>query len=109
MISLVDIVSTGIEHHEWRHFTLHRYAPNADGVKESWATIGQLPSFATDPLQITLTADVIRKAVELYIDSRLAAGLPLLEAARLIDGSYTDVAIADSILQFALYGEEVYS
>jgi len=111
LISLGDIVVTGIET-DWIHFWVKDYAPFADGVVTPWATIWPLKDSAGEdgklPEPVTLDENTVRKAVELYIDSRLSKGMEPGEVARLVDGSYTDAVVADSILQFALYGSEVY-
>lgn len=109
LISLVDIVITGVET-PWRHFWVEGYDPEADGKIKAWAKLLPLKD-AADPLPdaVLLTSETVRKAVAAYLDSRLEAGMRHSEATRLVDGSYTDAVIADSILQFALYGEEVYN
>lgn len=107
MISLADIAVTGIEHHEWLHFWTKDYTPDADGVKVPWATIWPLKDSGKDE-PVALNETTMRKAVELYLDNRLKAGMRFADAAMMVDGVYTDAVVADSILQFALYGEEVY-
>lgn len=114
LISLCDIVVTGIET-EWRHWFLHKYDPDADGIAVGWAVLGPLPSAGDSKPDgstirpVELYESTVRKAVYEYLLSRLNRGLDLSEARQLVDGSYTDAVIADSILQFALYGQEVYS
>lgn len=116
LISLCDIVITGVET-GWKHFWVEGYTPEADGVLRPWATLKPLEGAVVGAgghdvvegvLPVALTADVVRKAVAAYMDKRLEGGMSLSEATNLVDGSYTDAVIADSILQFALYGEEVY-
>lgn len=111
-ISLCDIVVTAVEHNEWVHFSVTAYNPEADGVIEPWAVIWPLKD-SGDPLVFresgcAMWDKTVRDAVELYLDRRIASGMPIVDAARMVDGSYTDAVVADSILQFALYGEEIY-
>jgi hypothetical protein len=114
LISLCDIVVTGIEHEEWTHFWIHKYDPKADGVKKAWAVLRPLPSAGEfkpngERIQsVVLYARDVRRAVYDYLLSRLNGGMDPAGARQLVDGSYTDTVVADSILQFALYGEEVY-
>ena len=112
LISLVDIVVTGIET-PWTHFRVEGYDPEADGVIKAWARLYPLPESADASGLLCnpalLTAESVRKAVAAYMDSRIAGGIGLEEARKLVDGSYTDAVIADSILQWALYGEDVFS
>ena len=107
LISLVDIVITGVET-PWHHFGLLSYKPEADGVEVPWATITPL-SDSGAPNACDLYASTIREAVTAYLQARLDSGMAPAEAAKMVDGSYTDAVVADSILQFALYGEEIYS
>lgn len=130
LISLCDIVITGIET-DWTHFWVHKYDPDANGGSSSWGVLAPLPSagrrrttphvahegcdegetcgnFGYPYEPVELFAPVVRRAVWLYLKSRLEGGLGLDEARQLVDGSYTDAEIADSILQFALYGQEIY-
>lgn len=109
LISLCDIVITGIET-GWQHFWVHDYDPHADGIETPWAVLTPLIEEASEPEKsVPLTAETVRKAVEVYVDRHIDRGTPLEETRKLMDGSYTDAVIADSILQIALYGEEVYS
>lgn len=110
LISLCDIVITGVET-GWSHFLVEAYDYKADGITKPWAILhpekgAEDPGKTIEP--VALTADVVRKAVEAYIDTRLQAGMSPADAAQLVDGSWTDAPIADSILQFAIYGEEVF-
>lgn len=107
LISLVDIVITGIEV-PWTHFGILSYKPDADGVETPWATLVALPGAALGEIQRDLYANTVREAVQNYLQDRLNAGMDVLEAAKMIDGSYTDALVADSILQFAIYGKEIY-
>lgn len=116
LISLCDIVVTGIEvPAEWNHFRVHKYDPKADGIHQSWGVLGPLQSagkWKPDGSKIhpiELWARVVRKAVYDYLLDRLNRGMDLSEARLMVNGSYTDAVVADSILQFALYGQEVYS
>lgn len=112
LMSLCDIVVVGVET-EWEHFGVSNYQPNNDGSPaHPWAILHVLPSglpckpgFGADA---HLTEATMRRAVKEYLQSRLTGGMSPVEAARLVDGSYTDAEIADSILQFAIYGEEVF-
>lgn len=108
LISLVDIVITGIET-GWTHFWVHNYDAEADGVEKPWAEIHDFEQATMPRNPVKLYADTVREAVAKYIDTRISAGMAYPEAAKLVDGSYTDAVISDSILQFALYGEEIYS
>lgn len=111
-ISLCDIVITGVET-GWSHFVVEGYNPDAEGSETNpWAILHPLPrDWDADavPSSVKLSAQVIRDAVEAYIDTRIAGGMSISEAAKMVDGSYTDAVIADSILQFAIYHEDVYS
>lgn len=116
LISLRDIVvtaiDTGIDSHHW---WIHKYDPRADGVINGWAVLAPLPSagdFKPDGRHIRpveLYAPTVREGVYLYLLDRLNKGMDLSEARRMVDGSYTDVVVADSIIQFVLYGQEVFS
>lgn len=114
LISLCDIVVTGIES-GWTHFWIRLYDPKQNGIEKPWAVLGPLPSAGdtkpdgTKIIPVELYSAVVRKATYEYLLNRLNGGMPLEEAKLLVDGSYTDAVIADSILQFALYGMEVYS
>ncbi len=108
LISLVDIVITGIET-DWQHFRVRKYDPDADGSADHpWAIIERLSSAGMPRTHVALDAVTMRAAVELYLVDRLEHGMSLDEACHMVDGSYTDAVVADSILQFALYGEEVF-
>lgn len=112
LISLCDIVITGIEHHEFKHFWVRKYDYKASGAEgDEWAIIQALPSAEQDPpdKHVALNQTTMRKAVELYIKARLDGGMTLEDVRQLVDGSYTDVVVADDILQFALYGEQLFS
>lgn len=114
LISLCDIVVTAIET-DWTHWWVHKYDPRADGVINGWAVLAPLPSagdFKPDGSTIRpveLFAPTVRKGTYLYLLDRLNKGMDLSEARRMVDGSYTDAMVADSIIQYILYGEEVYS
>jgi len=106
-ISLVDLAVVGIEISQ-AHFRVQHYNPDADGLNEPWAILLPLDSSRQSGLPKAIYASTVRNAAAAYLDSRLRTGLSLGEARKLIDGSYTDAEVAGSILQFALYGEEVY-
>lgn len=116
LISLNDIVITGIEAVPWVHFRVQEYDPAATGeIGDAWARLLPLEDAQPDPKEhkqrhvpVSLTAEIMRFAVAKYVDSRIDGGMGLEEARKLMDGSYTDAPIADSILQFALYGEEIF-
>lgn len=117
LIALADIVVTGVET-GWLHFWVDNYRPEAAGTPDApWCTLRPLQGkvvgaggvdVAEGVQPVTLTEEVVRNAVTVYVDSRVEGGMGLEEARRLVDGSYTDAVIADSILQFAIYGEELY-
>lgn len=119
-IDLESIVVTAIEHHEFNHFRVRKYDPDADGVEREWAVIQGLPSAFTDlqwatrdakqpwPPFVVLDSVTVRKGVEAYLNDRLSKGMDEAEARKMVDGVYTDVVVCDSIIQFALYGEEVF-
>lgn len=113
-IPLQDIVVTAIEHHEFNHFRVRKYDPDADGVEREWAIVEGLPSAYVMQGHLPknrgrlLDAASVRKGVELYLDDRLSKGMPEEEAQKMVDGVYTDVLVCDSIVQFILYGEEVF-
>lgn len=107
LISLVDIVITGVET-PFVHFGMLFYDPDADGLTKPWVTLVGLPDAGKGPIQVDLYASTVRAAVRNYLTDRLAHGMMADEAAKMVDGSYTDALVADSILQYALYGEEVY-
>jgi hypothetical protein len=113
-ISLCDIVATGVEHHEFTHFTVSEYDPDADGVNKPWGVLIPLGSagprddgYEYQPR--VLWADSVRRAVSAYVADRLSRGMDTLDVTALVDGSYTDVIVADSVLQFLLYGKEIYA
>jgi hypothetical protein len=114
LISLVDIVITGIEAVPWVHFIVDDYNPDAsgEGPDNAWGVLIPLPESANenDALAnpVFLTTDTVRKAVAAYADARIDGGMGLNAVRNLMDGSYTDAVVADSILQFAIYGEEVF-
>lgn len=112
LISLCDIVITGCET-GLKSFIVEGYKPDGDGISVPWATLrpeqGASNGSPVQPYKpVQLYARTVRQAVQDYIDTRLQAGMSEEEATKLVDGSYTDAAIADSILQFAIYGEEVF-
>jgi hypothetical protein len=121
LISLVDIVITGIEAVPWVHFIVDDYNPDAsgEGPDNAWAILNPLE--AAQPPEgiqgtieprfeaVYLTTDTVRKAVAAYADARIDGGMALEAVRNLMDGSYTDAVVADSVLQFAIYGEEVFS
>lgn len=120
LISLVDIVITGIEAVPWCHFKVIDYNHEASGEEPehaSWGTIIGLEAAYTqeqldsglEPGSVVLWEGTVREAVAAYVDSRIDAGMGFEEAQRLVDGSYTDAAVADSILQFLLYREVVFN
>lgn len=109
LISLCDIVITAMDHNEFTHFRTRFYEPKNTGQKGSpWAIVEALPSSGAVRRPVFLDLASIRKAVEDYAYSRLSRGMDWKEVQRLVDGSYTDLQVADSIVQFAIYGEEVY-
>lgn len=120
LISLVDIVITGIET-PWSglHFQVKDYDFEASGetLREAWAEIVGLPSAYTEeqlksgnePGRVTLFHETVRSGVVRYLQDRLNRGMAPSDVAKMIDGSYTDAVVADSILQFCLYGEEVFA
>lgn len=106
LISLCDIVITAMES-EWTHWRTRFYEPKNSGVgNDPWAIIERLDKKAPP---IFLTQQVVRQAVEDYAYSRLVRGMAWDQVQMLVDGSYTDAPIADSIIQFAVYKEEVYA
>lgn len=105
LIPLRDIVVTGVETGWSLHFWVRKYDPESEG---DWAILQALPSAGVGRKSVVLNETTVRAATAAYVDSRIQAGMPLDEAAKLIDGVYTDAEIADAILQFALYGEVVY-
>lgn len=109
LMPLADIVVTGIEIVPWTHFYVTNYRPDASGdTDHPWATIAPLDDVQDpQPEPLALTADVVRAAVAAYADKRIAGGMSLEDVRDFIDGSYLDASIADSILQLALYGEEL--
>lgn len=107
-ISLADIVVTGVET-PWTHFGVLFYDHTADGVSRPWVTLVGLAEAGLGPIQCDMYASTVRKAVQSYLQDRLDHGMDVIEAARMIDGSYTDALVADSILQFAIYGKEVFA
>lgn len=112
LISLVDIVITGVET-GWIHFMVHEYDIEADGTTKPWAILTPLASAGKNKNGLDYAAkalyhQVVRRGVVAYLEDRLARGMSESEAAKMVDGSYTDAVVADSILQFILYGEEVY-
>jgi hypothetical protein len=107
-ISLCDIVPTGIET-PWTFFLVKTYNPESRTSNPPWATIVGLADSPCPGKEVVLDEQTVRAATLAYLRSRLDAGMPEEEAAKLVDGSYTDAEIADAILQFALYGEVVYS
>lgn len=107
LISLCDIVVTAIDC-DLHHFKVTEYDSSAGGIDRPWATLWPLrEGSGWRPIQ--LTAFVMRKAVYDYLISRLNRGMAREEVAKMVDGSYTDELVADCILQFALYGGEVYT
>jgi hypothetical protein len=107
-MSLVSFVIAGLEVDCCPHFRVRKYDPGADGVRKSWAVLAPLyDSGVKKPVE--LWAETVRLAVATYLESRLNGGLALEEAHKLVDGTYTDVIVVDSVLQFALYGKQVYS
>lgn len=109
LISLIDVVVTAVEHDEFMHFRVRAYSPSAAGTEEApWAVLQRLADANMGLRSIKITADGVREAAERYIESRLEGGMSLDEARRLVDGSYTDVIIADAIIQFAVYGKVIY-
>lgn len=113
VISLCDLVITGIET-GWTHWWTRKYNFQATGAPvdgEEWAIIEALPSAKMDPpnKHIALNQVTVRTAVQGWLEKRLNGGMKFADAQKLIDGSYTDAVIADAILQFALYGEEIYN
>lgn len=113
-IPLQDIVITAIEHHEFNHFRVRKYDPDADGVTKGreWAIVEGLEAAyaagAARPSATLLNARTVRQAVEDYLNDRLTKGMSEDDARMMVDGVYTDVIVCDSIVQFALYGEEVF-
>lgn len=115
MMPLGDIVVTGVELVPVVHFLVKDYRPDATGeVGDPWARL--LPLDAAQPPTgqprippVSLTIEIMRAAVAKYLDTRIAAGMAPNEAMKLVTGDYTDWGIADSILQFAVYGEEVFN
>ena len=106
LISLCDIVVTGIET-GWSHFWVRKYDP--DNLDMEWAIVAPLRSAGKGSKPILLNEARMRLAVQAYIQSRLDRGMTLAEVTKLVDGVYTDAVVADSILQFAIYQEEVFS
>lgn len=115
LMPLGDIVVTGVELVPWVHFLVQDYQPDAHGTADDpWATLvplaaAQPPTGQVQFKPVDLTISTVRAAVAAYLDSRIDRGMPKHEAIKLVDGSYTDAEIADSILQFALYGKEIFS
>lgn len=112
LISLCDLVITGIET-EWTHWFVRKYDYKATGAPvdgEEWAILEALPSARQEPpnKHIALNQETVREAVKGWLSMRLNGGMSFADCQKMIDGSYTDAVVADSILQFALYGEEVY-
>jgi hypothetical protein len=108
LISLQDIVITGIET-GWTHFWVSQYDFEAPGTDDQpWAILRPLADAGAGDVT-PLTAAVVRDAVTRYADKHIDRGTPLEEVRKLLDGSYTDAVIADSILQIAVYGQELYS
>lgn len=104
---LGDIVVTGVELVPAVHFYVDEYRPDATGADDDpWCVLRPISGFTGTPRK-PLTQTTVRSAVAAFIDHRIEGGMDFEEARRLVDGSYTDWSIADSILQFALYGEEV--
>jgi hypothetical protein len=107
--SLQDIVITGIET-PWANFLVDSYTPNAGGgAGEPWAVIRPLPEAAVDDRIIELDALSVRRGVEAYSEARLEIGWSIVKILFTLEESVTDAEIADSILQFIAYGEEVIS
>lgn len=114
VIPLADIVITAIEHHEFTHFRVRKYDPDADGLTAAtaWAIVEPLAS-GLKTLQAMhsptlLWESTVRAGVRLYLNDRLSKGMDEEEARKMVDGVYTDVLVCDSIIQFILYGEEVF-
>lgn len=110
-IPLQDIVITAIEHNEFNHFRVRKYDPDADGVEREWAIVEGFVTKADEAREqkrVSLDAATVRKGVELYLEDRLRHGMTEDDARMMVDGVYTDVIVCDSIIQFTLYGEEVF-
>ena len=106
-VSLEDMIITGIET-PWMHFLVRDYHPYADGTPEDpWATIEPL-SRADCGAKIALTATTVRNVlVDLIVDRLDNRWLEdQICDTYLID---IDAEGADSLLQFAVYGMEVFS
>lgn len=108
---LQDIVITAIEHSEFKHFRIRKYDPDADGIEHEWAIVEPLPEGLKEGEErrpFILDAATVRKGVEQYLDNRLSRGMTAADARMMVDGVYTDVLVCDSIVQFIVYGEEVF-
>lgn len=110
-IPLADIVVTAIEHNEFSHFRVRKYNPDADGLTSEWAIVEAHPTGLAEGqvrTAVVLDATAVRKGVESYLNDRLSKGMSADDARMMVDGVYTDVVVCDSIVQFIVYGEEVF-
>lgn len=108
--SLRDIVITGTET-PYLHFIVEDYRPDAyGGAGDPWGTIHPLNGPAGEGgIIVALDALSVRRGLEAYISDRLERGWSVTDLVNTLLCHVTDADIADSILQFIVYGEERFS
>jgi hypothetical protein len=111
-VSLQDIVITGIEN-DFSFFGVSGYDPDADGDGAPWAILTPLAD-AGKGEKVALTITTVRKAVAAFLTNRMTIpgpnGEPVWTSSQAKEAMEdVDAPRADSILQFAVYGEEVFA
>lgn len=106
LMPLSDIVITGIET-PYNSFVIYNYDPDADGTDDNpWAELA--PISTADGHNARLTQTTVRQAVSAYISKRLIKdGWTPAQIMESLQGHYMDAPIADAILQFAVYDEDI--
>lgn len=108
LMPLRDIVITGVEN-SFSSYIVDKYDPDAAGTDENpWGVLISLPE-SGQSRSVLITQKTVRQAVATYICHRL--NTHSWAPARVIESLQSfvmDAPVADSILQFAVYGEDIF-